>query len=247
MEKSVTTRFDALEKNGLVQRVDITPSEEGRVICALITKPCQSLDGLKAILKDSGIAYETLGEHQEKDGGLGFVIRTTLDSQSIIQKLSQHSGQHFEQHAGEKSWSDSIDLMKVRGVLGSLGQGMTFASALYRGMKFDKPAKVHFLGYGVKDPYVEMYSSGTSMLANAINFTYGVQKKKDAAGLYLTKQRINEVLSPYAEELLPDATARVAVDDTPQTMWGKVDRILEENSTVTADGLMKVVCAWVLI
>lgn len=237
MKNHVLTRFDALEKEDLVQRVDVTALEGGGSICALSTKPCESLDELKAQLRGAGVAYESLGEHAEENGGYTLVLKSAMDAEAMSQTLTQASGSGFKEYAPEEKFTDRVDMMKVRGVLGSIGQAMTFYSAWRRAKEFKDPFVGSFMGMGVRDSHMEAYSSATSMIANGINFTYGVQKKGDEAGLHLTKKRVNEVLSPYASGLLPSEYESQFRDVEAKTALGKIDDTLAQNSTVAADSL----------
>ncbi len=225
-------RFDAKHKGDLVQRADVTMLGKGSVL-ALTTRACESLEDLHHQLKQGAATYHTLGEHHHEDGTHTLVLRSPQPAEAVARSLTQMAGKDaYREVVKEKSWTESVDLMRVRGVLGNIGQAMVFYSGLKRGLNFDKPAKADLFSLvKVKDPYVEVYSAGTSIAANMINLGYGVQKRGDEAGLYLTKQRINEALGTHAIS----AQERQVEENIGSSTLDQIDHSLKKNSTVASD------------
>ncbi len=115
----------------------------------------------------------------------------------------------------------ALDLMKVRGVLGNIGQLLIVASGIQR-RSFEDGA------------LMKSASAGSSFVANLINMLYGEQKKDDPEALRQAKEKINTELGA----LLPDASSLPAPDahlNPPAPT--SLNKTLSEHSTVISDAI----------
>lgn len=111
----------------------------------------------------------------------------------------------------EATKDSTIDLMKLRGGFGIVGQSLMIASGLYRGEN------------------LKVWSASVSMLANLINLSYGVQKKEDTQHLLEAERAIATLTGGMPAVASPPSPSQGALS--------KADAFMEQHSVRVSDGM----------
>lgn len=201
MEKSVPPRvYENPTASAAVWRVELV--RVGKHTHALITLPVTySRTELEAWFAQGRLSYQMIGESLAASGSTLCAVQLKDDGHALLELLTGHGQQLVRRKPLEKI----TDPWVWRGITSVVGQSLTLASGF---LAVAPPGKDRIAVNA--DRAALMSFAGLNLIANAVNVTFGSQKKEDTHQLTYLAGKTNSQLQQMGEIDLPDAKSALA-------------------------------------
>lgn len=222
LNEEQTKIFESVDKSALIQRTEIAKSKNGGYYVAIFGKHLDYIENIKDFAADN-IEGEIVSTMNSKSRPVA-VIYTQDKPENIIRKIEVGQHSKFNQKIEKQKWWEKLDLIKVRGTIGNVGQVFMLLSGFFDSDKADKGT----YSWNSRNGKAKIISATTSLVGNGMNSVMGVQRKKDEVRLQYTKKLVNKYFKSHDIEL-PSVSEKLT--DQKDYSW------LKQNSLKVSNGI----------